>query len=126
MKPGNPPRLVALYCATDVCFHATRGDEMRALRKLRRETTGPYVFTSERGSPFTPAALNRHIKRLGDKTSIGFQVHVHMLRHACGYALANAGHATRSIQDYLGDKAIQHTVRYTGLSPVKFKDFWRD
>ena len=106
--------------------HPIRGDEMRALRKLRRDTTGPYVFTSERGSPFTPAALNRHIKRLGDKTSIGFQVHVHMLRHACGYALANAGHDTRAIQDYLGHKAIQHTVRYTELSPVKFKDFWRD
>ena len=106
--------------------HPIRGDEMGALRKLRRDTTGPYVFTSERSSPFTPAALNRHIKRLGDKTSIGFQVHVHMLRHACGYALANAGHDTRAIQDYLGHKAIQHTVRYTELSPVKFKDFWRD
>ena len=87
--------------------HPIRGDEMRALRKLRRDTTGPYVFTSERGSPFTPAALNRHIKRLGEKTSIGFQVHVHMLRHACGYALANAGHDTRAIQDWLGHRAIQ-------------------
>jgi site-specific recombinase XerD len=48
-----------------------------------------------------------------------------MLRHACGYALANAGHDTRSIQDYLGHKAIQHTVRYTELSSTRFKDFWR-
>ena len=84
------------------------------------------MFTSERGTPFTTDALNRHIKRLAAKTKIGFPVHVHMLRHACGYALANAGHDTRAIQDYLGHKAIQHTVRYTELSPVKFKEFWRD
>ena len=106
--------------------HPIRGDELRQLRQLRRDTTGPYVFTSERGTPFTTDALNRHIKRLGAKTKIGFPVHVHMLRHACGYALANKGHDTRSIQDYLGHKAIQHTVRYTELSPTRFKDFWRD
>jgi integrase len=107
--------------------HPIRGDELRALRQLRRDQ-GPhakFVFTSERGAPFTTDALNRHIKRLGAKTKIGFPVHVHMLRHACGYALANAGHDTRSIQDYLGHKSIQHTVRYTELSPTKFKDFWR-
>ena len=106
--------------------HPIRGDEMRALRQLRRDTTGPYVFTSERGTPFTTDALNRHIKRLGAKTKIGFPVHVHMLRHACGYALANKGHDTRSIQDYLGHKAIQHTVRYPELSSTRFKAFWRD
>jgi type 1 fimbriae regulatory protein FimB/type 1 fimbriae regulatory protein FimE len=105
--------------------HPIRGDEMRALRQLRREATGPYVFTSERGTPFTTDALNRQIKRLAAKTKIGFPVHCHMLRHACGYALANAGHDTRAIQDYLGHKAIQHTVRYTELTPTRFRDFWR-
>jgi site-specific recombinase XerD len=49
-----------------------------------------------------------------------------MLRHACGYALANAGHDTRALQDWLGHRSIQHTVRYTELSPTRFKDFWRD
>src|SRR5438874_7507788 len=48
-----------------------------------------------------------------------------MLRHACGYALANAGHDTRLIQDWLGHRAIQHTARYTELSPTRFKDVWR-
>jgi site-specific recombinase XerD len=64
-------------------------------------------------------AGHRHIKRLGATTRIG-------LSHSCshGYALANAGHDTRSIQDYLGHKAIQHTVRYAELSPTKLKDFW--
>jgi type 1 fimbriae regulatory protein FimB/type 1 fimbriae regulatory protein FimE len=106
--------------------HPIRGDELRALRKLRRDTTGPYVFTTERGAPFTPEALNRQIKRLAAKTSIGFPAHAHMLRHACGYALANAGHDTRAIQDWLGHRAIQHTVRYTELSPTRFRDFWKN
>jgi site-specific recombinase XerD len=51
--------------------------------------------------------------------------HPHMLRHACGFALANKGHDTRALQAYLGHRNIQHTVRYTELSPDRFKDFWR-
>jgi site-specific recombinase XerD len=53
-----------------------------------------------------------------------FKAHPHMLRHACGFALANKGHDTRALQAYLGDKNIQHTVRYTELAPNRFKDFW--
>jgi site-specific recombinase XerD len=52
--------------------------------------------------------------------------HPHMLRHACGYALANRGHDTRALQAYLGHKNIQHTVRYTELSPTRFKNLWRE
>jgi integrase len=67
--------------------------------------------------------------RAGFKTSAknggGFSVHAHMLRHACGYALANAGHDTRRIQDWLGHRSIQHTTRHTQLSAAPFKDFWR-
>ena len=55
----------------------------------------------------------------------GLQAHPHMLRHACGFALANKGHDTRALQAYLGHRNIQHTVRYTELSPGRFKDFWR-
>jgi hypothetical protein len=47
-------------------------------------------------------------------------------QESCDYEGDHDGHDTRSIQDYLGHKAIQHTVRYTELSPVKFKEFWRD
>jgi site-specific recombinase XerD len=43
-----------------------------------------------------------------------------MLR-ACGFKLANDGRDTRTIQDYLGHVNIQHTVRYTELSPTKFR-----
>jgi type 1 fimbriae regulatory protein FimB/type 1 fimbriae regulatory protein FimE len=53
-------------------------------------------------------------------------LHPHMLRHACGYKLANDGHDTRALQHYLGHKNIQHTVRNTELSPDRFRDFWRD
>jgi integrase len=105
--------------------HPIRGDELRALRELQRQTNGGFVFETERGGPFTPDAINRLIKRIGERAGFDYPVHAHMLRHACGYALANAGHDTRAIQDWLGHRAIQHTVRYTELTPTRFKDFWR-
>jgi integrase len=107
--------------------HPLRGDEIRALRELRRQfPDSAFVFPTERGGPFTPDAVNRLVKRIGERSGLGFPVHVHMLRHACGFALANAGHDTRAIQDWLGHRSIQHTVRYTELTPTRFKDFWRD
>ncbi len=107
--------------------HPLRGDELRALRELRRQfPDSAFVFATERSGPFTPDAVNRLIKRIGERSGFPFQVHAHMLRHACGYALANAGHDTRRIQDWLGHRSIQHTVRYSELSTAPFKDFWRD
>jgi len=106
--------------------HPLRGDEVRALRELRRQfPDSAFVFATERGGPFTSHAINRLIKRIGARSRLPFPVHVHMLRHACGYALANAGHDTRALQAYLGHKNIQHTVRYIELAPTRFKDFWR-
>ena len=107
--------------------HPVRGDEMRALRKLQREQDppSPFVFTSERGSPFTTAGFARMVERAGEAAGFKFKAHPHMLRHACGFALANKGHDTRALQAYLGHKNIQHTVRYTELAPDRFKDFWR-
>ena len=66
------------------------------------------------------------ITRLGVKAGFAFQLHPHMLRHACGYKLANDGVDTRSLQHYLGHKNIQHTVRYTELAPDRFRGFWKD
>ena len=107
--------------------HPIQGDELRALRRLQRqqEPKSPFVFTSERGSPFTTAGFARMVERAGIAARLGFKVHPHMLRHACGFALANKGHDTRALQAYLGHRNIQHTVRYTELSPNRFKDFWR-
>jgi site-specific recombinase XerD len=64
------------------------------------------------------------IERAGVATKLPFKAHPH-IRHACGFALANKGHDTRSLQAYLGHRNIQHTVRYTELSPTRFKNFWR-
>jgi len=107
--------------------HPIRGDEMRALRKLQREAPkSAYVFVNERGTPFSPDGFNWLVKRAGQKAGSAFQVHAHMLQHSAGYKLAGDGHDTRAIQDYLGHRNISNTVRYTELSPTRFKDFWRD
>ena len=107
--------------------HPILGDELRALRRLQREQEpkSPFVFTSERGAPFTTAGFARMVERAGVEAKFGFKAHPHLLRHATGYALASKGHDTRALQAYLGHKNIQHTVRYTELSPTRFKDFWR-
>jgi integrase len=107
--------------------HPILGDEVRALRRLQRDQDkSPFVFTSERGAPFGTAGFARMIERAGVEAKLGFKVPPHMLRHACGYALANRGHDTRALQAYLGHKNIQHTVRYTELTPTRFKNFWRE
>ena len=107
--------------------HPIRGDEMRALRKLRRDyPKDAYVFVSERGGPISPIGFHRLVQRLGEAAKMPFPIHPHMLRHACGFKLANDGHDTRALQHYLGHKNIQHTVRYTEMAPNRFKNFWRD
>jgi len=107
--------------------HPIPGDELRRLRELKREQDGQsaFVFVSERNAPFTTAGFARMIERLGKAAGFEFKAHPHMLRHACGYTLANNGVDTRSLQAYLGHKNIQHTVRYSELSPERFKNFWR-
>ena len=107
--------------------HPILGDELRALRRLQREQEpkSPFVFTSERGAPFSTAGFARMVERAGRGAKLAFKAHPHMLRHACGFKLANDGHDTRALQAYLGHKNIQHTVRYTELAPARFKDFWR-
>jgi site-specific recombinase XerD len=111
-------RQASIHCAVD---------EIRALRRLQREQ-GPssHVFMTERGGPMTPKAFHALFSRIGARAELPFPIHPHMLRHGCGYALANAGHDTRALQAYLGHKNIRHTVRYTELAPARFKDFWRD
>jgi len=107
--------------------HPLRGPELRALRQVARDyPETPYLFVTERKGPLTPDTVRKLIARAGTAAGLGFPIHPHMLRHACGYKLANEGHGTRAIQHYLGHKNIQHTVRYTELSPMRFKDFWKD
>jgi site-specific recombinase XerD len=99
---------------------------MRALRALMPDgkRNSPFVFTSERGAPFTTAGFAKMVARAGVAAGFKFAAHPHML-HACGFALANKGHDTRALQAYLGHRNIQHTVKYTELAPTRFKNFWR-
>jgi len=122
-KRGNP------HSACEACTPATHpltGNELRDLRKLKRENdSSPFVFVSELGTPFTTMGFSQMLKRAAEKAGLGIKVHAHMLRHACGFKLANDGVDTRSLQSYLGHKNIQHTVRYTELSQTGSRTFGR-
>lgn len=107
--------------------HPVRGPEIRALRRLKRDYPDtPYVFVTERKGPLTTSTVRKLVARAGENADFTFPVHPHMLRHACGFKLANEGHDTRSLQHYLGHKNIQHTVRYTELTSKRFDKFWKD
>jgi type 1 fimbriae regulatory protein FimE len=108
--------------------HPLRGPELRALRRLQRDypASDAYVFTAERRGPLTDSAVRKIVVRTGVAAALSLPVHPHMLRHACGFKLANDGQDTRAIQQYLGHRNITHTVRYTELAPQRFKSFWQD
>jgi integrase len=107
--------------------HPMQGDEIRALRRLLREDQASrFVFNTERKGPVTTATFRKMVASVGVVAGMPFSIHPHMLRHACGYKLANDGHDTRALQHYLGHKNIQHTVRYTEMSADRFKGFWRE
>jgi type 1 fimbriae regulatory protein FimB/type 1 fimbriae regulatory protein FimE len=109
--------------------HPLTGRELRALRRLKREQQppSPFVFVSERGAPFTVDGFGKMLMRVAEAAGLGsLKVHPHMLRHACGFKLANDGRDTRALQAYLGHRNIQHTVRYTELAPSRFRHFWDD
>jgi type 1 fimbriae regulatory protein FimE len=72
----------------------------------------------------SPDGFRKMLERISEEANLGFPVHPHMLRHACGYKLAKGGRDTRSLQQYLGHKNIQHTVRYTQLNGDRFKGWW--
>src|ERR1700730_14942335 len=84
--------------------HPLTGLELRALRRLERESpASPFLFVSERGAPMSPAGFARMLERAAEKAGLSeLRCHPHMLRHACGFALANSGQDTRAIQAYLG------------------------
>ena len=108
-------------------LHPLRGAELRALRQLQHTYAGmAYVFVSERGGPLTPRTVYHVIAKAGRDAGFAFPVHPHMLRHACGFYLANKGVDTRALQQYLGHRNIQYTVRYTELTPQRFQHFWED
>ena len=106
--------------------HPIDGEELRAIRRyLRiRDSRLPWLFITERGGQFTRQGVYYLVRCTSERAELG-RVHPHMLRHACGFALADQGADTRLIQDYLGHRNIQHTVRYTATNPARFERLWR-
>lgn len=107
------------------------GDELRAIRAWLRERSldsnaacSPFLFVSERG-PMTRQAFNYLVGETARRAKLHFGVHPHMLRHSCGFYLANKGLDTRLIQDYLGHRNIAHTTRYTRTAAARFEGLWR-
>ena len=124
-----PKRTIAvrrLKGSTDSVHYLER-DELAGLKRLQREQDAKagYVFVNERGQPFGRMGIARMIERAGGAAKLPFAVHVHMLRHSTGYALAGKGMDTRRLQHFLGNASITNTVRYTAMSPEPFKDIWR-
>ena len=110
--------------------HPIAPDEMKALKawlKVREGYKGAsseYVFLTERGTPISRKQVFYLIQKCGERANLATTAHPHKLRHACGYALANAGHDTRAIQTYLGHRNIQSTTIYTETNAGRFSDFW--
>ncbi len=103
--------------------HPLQLDEVEALKDLREAHPGSqYLFINERGQYLSRAAIAKIVRRCGEAAELPLPVHPHMLRHACGYYLANQGLDTRLIQDWLGHRNIEHTVRYTKLNPKRFEE----
>jgi type 1 fimbriae regulatory protein FimB/type 1 fimbriae regulatory protein FimE len=105
--------------------HPLSGDEMRALKKLKKDyAPSPFVFTGNRQTPLSERTISHIVHQAGILAGFEFSVHAHLLRHACGYYLANKGVDLRIIQDYLGHANIQNTVRYTQLDAARFEGLW--
>jgi site-specific recombinase XerD len=102
------------------------GDELRAIKRYLATRTDklPWLFVSERGQPMTRQAVNYLIARSGEAAGLG-HLHPHMLRHSCGYYLANSGYDMRLIQDYLGHRDPKHTAHYTRTASHRFEGLWK-
>ena len=110
--------------------HPLRGDKIRAIKawlveRARMKAPGRSFFLSEQRKPLHRSTVNLALRKYGEKAKPPVAVHPHMLRHACGFALAAQGEETRLIQHYLGHRKIQHTVRYTATNPARFEKLWR-
>lgn len=111
--------------------HPLKDDEIKALNdwvKERKEKfssfESDFVFLSKRNEPFTRTAFNQLMETLGKRAGFPFKPFPHMLRHACGYDLANRGFDVRIIQDYLGHRSMNQVVLYTKVNHNRFKDLF--
>ncbi|HCR3451250.1 TPA: tyrosine-type recombinase/integrase [Citrobacter werkmanii] len=112
-------------------IHPLLEHELRELRRwlviratLPEATCSDWLFLARNGQPLSRQQFYNIIRKTGEKAGLPLNTHPHMLRHACGYALADAGVDTRLIQDYLGHRNIRHTVLYTASNPARFEGMW--
>jgi type 1 fimbriae regulatory protein FimB len=110
--------------------HPLKGDELRAIKawlkeRARMKPETDAFFLSRRHGPLSRKTAWKMIRHYGELAGLPVDAHPHMLRHACGFALADQGADTRLIQDYLGHRNIQHTVMYTATNPARFERLWR-
>ena len=105
--------------------HPIAGDELRAIKRYlhARHDALPWLFVSERGQPMTRQSVNYLIGAAARRARLG-ALHPHMLRHSCGFYLANQGYDLRLIQDYLGHRDPKHTVHYTRVAGIRFEGMW--
>ena len=105
--------------------HPIAGDELRAIKRYlqTRDDVLPWIFLSERRQPMTRQSVNYIISAAARRAKLG-AVHPHMLRHTCGFYLANQAYDLRLIQDYLGHRDPKHTVHYTRVAGVRFEGLW--
>jgi type 1 fimbriae regulatory protein FimB len=106
------------------------GDELRAVNawleeRVRMKPTGKAFFVSAQRKPLHRSTVNLLLRKFSTAASLPLLAYPHMLRHACCFALADQGADTRLIQDYLGHRNIQHTVKYTATNPARFEKLWR-
>lgn len=83
-----------------------------------------WLFVSRDGTTLSRQQGYNILRKLSEHAGLPLRAHPHMLRHACGYALAENGIDTRLIQDYLGHRNIRHTVRYTASNAGRFGRVW--
>jgi type 1 fimbriae regulatory protein FimB len=99
------------------------GDELRLLKRYLSIRNSALLFLSERKQPMTRQNINYALRSAADRAGMGL-VRPHMLRHSCGFYLANKGYDLRLIQDYLGHSDPKHTVRYTRVASHRFDGLW--
>jgi type 1 fimbriae regulatory protein FimE len=106
-------------------IHGLQGDELRLIRALLREDPhSQFLFLSERKAPLSIDGAQKLIERLGVAAGFAFPIHVHMLRHAAGYALAGRGVDTRTLQAFMGHRSIANTVIYTAVADKRIRNIW--
>lgn len=114
------------YCMILMCYlHGFRVSELCHLSLSDIDLDSRLIYVRRlKGGAISRQQVHTLLKQYGRAANISVAPHPHMLRHACGYSLADLGRDTRLIQDYLGHRNISHTVIYTASNSKRFQQIW--